>query len=209
MRSRGGLGLLWYERKLRRPYTVRATWRLVGDSNSARGAAQAILNLGANVMVLDLQLKDGTGIDVCREVRSVDPSVTGLLLTAFDEEEALAAAILAGAAGYIVKTSRDSDIVGAVRRLGRGRSMILPALAEPVIERLRSQVPIPPLDDHEQRVLAHVLDGLTNREIADRLGMDVESIGTEVAALIRRITSPAPEQGHVASQDSPGKHRRS
>ena len=183
--------------------------QVVGDSSSARGAARAILELGANVMVLDLQLQDGTGIEVCREVRAVDPSVSGLLLTSFDEDEALAAAILAGAGGYIVKASRSADLIGAVRRLSGGRSMIDPALAEPVIERLRSQVPIPPLDDHEQRVLAHVLDGLTNREIADRLGMDVESIGTQAAALIGRITSPAPEQGHVASQDSPGKHRRS
>lgn len=183
--------------------------QVVGDSSSARGAAQAILDLGANVMVLDLQLQDGTGIEVCREVRAVDPSVSGLLLTSFDEDEALAAAILAGAAGYIVKASRGADIIGAVRRLSGGRSMIDPALTEPVIGRLKSQIPIPPLDDHEQRVLAYVLEGLTNREIADRMGMDVGPMGTEIAALISRITSPAPVQGRPTSQDSPGKHRRS
>ena len=114
-------------------------------------------------MVLDLQLQDGSGIEVCREVRAVDPSVSGLLLTSFDEDEALAAAVLAGAAGYIVKASRGADIIGAVRRLSGGLSMIDPALAEPVIGRLKAQKPIPPLNDHEQQVLAHVLDGLTDR----------------------------------------------
>ena len=183
--------------------------QVVGDSGSARGAARAVLDLRANVMVLDLQLKDGTGIEVCREVRAVDPTVAGLLLTAFDQDEALAAAILAGAGGYIVKASPDADIVGAVRRLGGGRSMIDPALAEPVIAQLKSQIPIPPLTDHEQQVLAYVLEGLTNHEIAVRMHMDVGPMGAEIAALIRRITSPAPEQGQPPSQDLPGRHRRS
>ena len=183
--------------------------QVVGDTNSAQRAARAILDLGANVMVLDLQLQDGTGIEVCREVRAVDPSVRGLLLTSFDEDEALAAAILAGASGYIVKASQGADIIGAVRRLSRGRSMIDPALAEPVIRRLKSQVPIPPLDDHEQQLLAYVLEGLTNREVADRMGMDVGPAGADIAALIRRITGSAPEPGPPPGQDSPGKHRRS
>jgi DNA-binding NarL/FixJ family response regulator len=160
-------------------------------------------------MVLDLQLQDGTGIEVCREVRAVDPNVSGLLLTSFDEDEALAAAILAGAGGYIVKASRSADLIGAVRRLSGGRSMIDSALARPVIERLRSQVPIPPLDDHEQRVLGYVLEGLTDSEIADRTGVDVGRTGIDVATLIGRITSPAPVQGHPTIPSSPGKHRRS
>jgi DNA-binding NarL/FixJ family response regulator len=183
--------------------------QVVGDSSSARGAAQAILERGANVMVLDLQLKDGTGIEVCREVRAVDPTVTGLLLTAFDQDEALAAAILAGAGGYMVKASPDADIVGAVRRLGAGRSMIDPVSAEPVIAELRAQVPVPPLSDLEEQVLGHVLEGLTNSEIADRMGMDVGPMGADVAALISRITGSAPDQGQSPSQGLPGKHRRS
>jgi len=183
--------------------------QVVGDSSSARGAARAILDLGANVMVLDLRLKDGTGIEVCREVRAVDPTVTGLLLTASDQEEALAAAILAGAGGYIVKASPDADIIGAVRRLGGGRSMIDPALAEPEIAQLKSQIPIPPLTDHEHQILAYVLEGLTNREIADRMRMDVGPMGADIAALISRITSPAPEQNQPPSQGLLGRHRRS
>ena len=183
--------------------------QVVGDSSNARGAAQAILDLGANVMVLDLQLQDGTGIDVCRAVRAVDPSVSGLLLTSSDEDEALAAAVLAGASGYIVKASRSADLIGAVRRLGGGRSMIDPALAEPVIRQLKSQTHLPPLNGRDQRILEYVLDGLTDREIAERMDTDVGAMGTEVAILIARITRSAPERVQPADHGSPGKHRRS
>ena len=94
---------------------------VVGDSASARHAPQAILELQADVMVLDLQLQDGTGIEVCRAVRSVNPSVNGLLLTSSGDDEALVSAILAGAAGYVVKLTRTGDIVAAIRRVATGK----------------------------------------------------------------------------------------
>ena len=182
---------------------------VVGDSGSAKGAARAILDLGANVMVLDLQLQDGTGIEVCREVRAIDPSVSGLLLTSFDEDEALAAAILAGAGGYIVKASRGADIIGAVRRLSGGRSMIDPALAEPVIGRLKSQTPIPPLSDHEQEVLAlHPRRAHRSRDRRSH-GHGRRPHGDRHRGADRSDHSSAPEQGQPTSQDSPGRHRRS
>jgi two-component system, NarL family, response regulator DevR len=159
-------------------------------------------------MVLDVQLQDGTVIEVCRQVRAVDPSVSALLVTSFDEDEALAAAILAGAGGYVVKASRGDHIIGAVRRLGSGRSMIDPALAEPVVRQLRAQLPSLSLTDHEQVLLELVLEGLTDREIADRTGTDLDHTGPEVAALIRRITSSAPPHAGPATPDSPGRHRR-
>jgi two-component system response regulator DevR len=182
--------------------------QVVGDSSSTHDAAQAILELETTVMVLDLQLQDGTGIEVCRQVRAVDPSVSALLVTSFDEDEALAAAILAGASGYVVKASRGDHIIGAVRRLGAGRPMIDSALAEPVVRQLKSQIPALSLDDHGQQVLAWVIEGLTDSEIAERTGTDVAHTGTEVAALIGRITSSTPGQGHPTSPASPGKHRR-
>jgi DNA-binding NarL/FixJ family response regulator len=182
--------------------------QVVGDSSSTHDAAQAILELETTVMVLDLQLQDGTGIEVCREVRAADPSVSGLLLTSYGEDEALAAAILAGAGGYIVKSSRGADIIGAVRRLGEGRSMIDPALAEEATRQLRSPVTSPPLTDHEHRLLGHVLDGLTNREIADLLLLDVGSTSAEIARLIGRVRSSTPEPGHPTGEGAPGRHRR-
>jgi two-component system response regulator DevR len=173
--------------------------QVVGDSSAVDGAARRILELDTDVMVLDLQLQDGTGVEVCRAVRAEDPSVTGLLLTSSDEDEALAAALLAGAGGYIVKASRGADIAGAVRRLGGGRrSMIDHALAEPVIARLRTQRLTPPLTEHERVLLDHVLAGRTDGEIADLVGADVTEVTPEVAALVGRFT-----QG-----DSAGRHRR-
>ncbi len=182
--------------------------QVVGDSSSTHDAARAILDLGANVMVLDLQLQDGTGIEVCREVRAVDPSVHGLLLTSFGEDEALAAAVLAGASGYIVKSSHGADIIGAVRRLGEGRSMIDQALADSAIRQLGSQATAPPLTEREQVMFAAVLDGRTNREIADQLGAEVAPTAVEIAALIGRVRSSSPGPGHPAVPGSPGRHRR-
>lgn len=182
--------------------------QVVGDSSSSRDAAQAILDVGATVMVLDLQLQDGTGIEVCREVRAVDPSVRGLLLTSYGEDEALVAALLAGASGYIVKSSHGADIIGAVRRLGEGRAMIDPVLAESGVRQLRSRFPSPPLSDREQELLAHVLDGLTDRGIAERMGAEPGTVGREVANLIGRVRSSSPEPDHSSGGDSPGRHRR-
>ena len=149
-------------RGLRDLLTAATDIQVVGDAGSTQGAAQAILELGADVMLLDLQLQDGTGIEVCRAVRAVSPPVRGLLLTSVSDDEALAASVLAGASGYIVKANRGADIIGAVRRLGGGRSMTDPALAEPVVSRLRSQLDTLSLTEHEREVLGHVLDGRTD-----------------------------------------------
>jgi len=166
---------------------------VVGESSSTAGAAEAILRVGATVMVLDVHLQDGTGIEVCRQVRAVDPSVSGLLLTSMDEDEAMAAAILAGASGYIVKASHGVDIIGAVRRLGQRRSLMDQAMAQRVNDQLRSQIPTLGLSDDEEQILTDVLDGRSDGEIAERLGADVEQTSRTVAALIDRFTSASPK----------------
>src|SRR4029079_9032883 len=95
-----------------------------GAPGSAREAVSEILRLDADVMILDLQLQDGSGIEVCRAVRSVNPSASGLLFTAADDDVAVLAAVLAGAAGYLVKLGRNTDIVGTIRRIRTGRSLM-------------------------------------------------------------------------------------
>lgn len=195
-------------RGLRDLLTAASDLQVVGDASSTRGAAQAILELGAHVMLLDLQLQDGTGLEVCRAVRAVDPDVHGLLLTSVNEDEALAAALLAGADGYIVKANQGADIIGAVRRLGGGRSMIDPVLSEPVVSRLRARLSARSLTEHERRVLEEVLDGHTDREIAERTGTDLDVVGPEVAALAGRLAGWSRLDTHQSIQESPGRHRR-
>jgi DNA-binding NarL/FixJ family response regulator len=165
---------------------------VVGDSGSARDAVRAIPELGVDVMVLDLRLQDGTGIGVCRAVRSVDPSIRGLLLTSSDEEEALLATILAGAAGYVVKLSRSSHIPAAIRRVGAGKSLIDPRALDRVRRNLLAGVDElnPPLTEDERRVLPHVLDGLTNVQVAERIAISRDAATEHISTLIERMASP-------------------
>src|SRR6187551_2493080 len=110
---------------------------IVGESGSAAEATRRIPALRPDVAVLDARLPDGSGIDVCRDVRSVDPAIQALILTSYDDDEDLFAAILAGAAGYLLKQVGGNDLVDAVRRVAAGQSLIDPSLTARVLERLR------------------------------------------------------------------------
>jgi DNA-binding NarL/FixJ family response regulator len=183
---------------------------VVGDSASARQATRAIPELDVDVMVLDFRLQDGTGIEVCRAVRSSDPSIRGLLLTSSGDDEALIAAILAGASGYVVKLTRSSDITDAIRKVGAGRSLIDPTTMERVSQQVLREVEElqPPLTADERRLLALVLDGLTNAQVADRLGVSIEAVSSEIVTLVERILRPAPPMRGAAGTADPGRHRR-
>jgi two-component system response regulator DevR len=166
---------------------------VVGDSGSARQAPRRIVELKPDVMVLDVELQDGSGVQVCREVRSADPSINGLLLTSYEDEAAAASAILAGAAGYVLKLSESLDIIDAIRRVGTGRSLLAAGTVERVtgrlMERLKHLRPAP--TDYEQQVMTHVLEGLTNQQIADRLDVAEEQVRADVGDLIERLGVPA------------------
>src|SRR5690349_9387276 len=110
---------------------------VVGESGSAVDAANRIPALRPDVAVLDARLPDGSGIEVCRTVRSVDPEIRGLILTSYDDDEALFAAIMAGASGYVLKQIRGADLVNAVREVAAGNSLIDPTMTAKVLERVR------------------------------------------------------------------------
>jgi two-component system response regulator DevR len=180
---------------------------VVGDSGSAKAAARAIPELGVDVMVLDLRLQDGTGIEVCRAVRSVDPSVRGLLLTSSDDDEALVAAVLAGAAGYLVKLTRSSHVASAIRDVGAGRSLIDPGTLDRVSRQLSGGMDEvrPPLTRAERQVLTQVVEGLTDTQIAERMEVPVEAAAEQVSSLVERIMgSRSSTSGSVHT----GRHRR-
>ena len=179
---------------------------VVGDSSSAREAARAIPRLDVDVMVLDLRLQDGTGIEVCRAVRAVDPGVRGLLLTSSSDDEALAAAILAGASGYVVKLARGSDITTAIRKVGAGKSLIDTVTLDRVAQLLVRGVAElePPLSDVDRSLLTDVLGGLTDAQVAERRATPVDVVAAAITALIERIVRPAPSAPGAAQH---GRHR--
>src|SRR5688572_5344623 len=143
---------------------------VVGESGLAQEATRRIPALRPDVAVLDARLPDGSGIDVCRDIRAIDATIKGLILTSYEDDEALFAAIMAGAAGYILKQIRGTDLVDAVHRVAAGQSLLDPAITQRVLERIRHGVEQPHelrnLTDQEKKILEYVAQGLTNREIA-------------------------------------------
>ena len=164
---------------------------VVGESGSAVDATHRIPALRPDVAVLDGRLPDGSGIDVCRDVRSVDPSIKALILTSYEDDEALFAAIMAGAAGYILKQIRGNDLIDAVRRVAAGQSLLDPAVTSRVLERIRKGPDQPDelrdLTDQERRILLLVAEGLTNREIANRMFLAEKTVKNYVSSLLSKL----------------------
>ncbi|HEY8473758.1 MAG TPA: response regulator transcription factor [Natronosporangium sp.] len=164
---------------------------VVGESGSAAEATRRIPALRPHVAILDARLPDGSGIDVCRDVRAVDPSIQGLILTSYEDDEALFSAIMAGAAGYVLKQIRGTDLVDAVRRVAAGQSLLDPAVTQRVLERIRHPVEEPAelrsLTEQERRILEHIAEGLTNREIAARMFLAEKTVKNYVSSLLAKL----------------------
>jgi DNA-binding NarL/FixJ family response regulator len=164
---------------------------VVGESGLAKEAARRIPALRPNVAILDARLPDGSGIDVCRDVRSVDPTINALILTSYDDDEALFAAILAGAAGYVLKQVKGSDLVDAVRHVADGKSLLDPAVTARVLERVRhgrsTPAELESLTEQERRILALIAEGLTNRQIAERMFLAEKTVKNYVSSLLAKL----------------------
>jgi len=164
---------------------------VVGESGSAPEAAARIPALRPDVAVLDGRLPDGSGIEVCREVRSVDPSIAVLILTSYDDDDALFSAIMAGAAGYVLKQIRGADLVDDVRRVAAGQSLLDPALTQQVLERLRrgpmEDTELAPLTDQEKRILELIGQGMTNRQIAEAVFLAEKTVKNYVSSLLAKL----------------------
>jgi two-component system, NarL family, response regulator DevR len=164
---------------------------VVGEAGSVREAIARIPALRPDVAVLDGRLPDGSGIDVCREVRSIDPTIKALILTSYDDDEALFAAILAGAAGYLLKQMGGQDLLDAVRRVAAGQSLIDPQLTVRVLDRLRNGPTEHPelasLTDQERKILVLIAEGLTNRQIGERLFLAEKTIKNYVSSILAKL----------------------
>ena len=164
---------------------------VVGESGLAQEAARRIPALRPDVAILDGRLPDGSGIDVCRQVRSVDPTIAGLILTSYDDDDALFAAIMAGAAGYILKQVGGNDLVETVRRVAAGQSTLDPSVTARVLDRLRNGPRVDPeldaLSAQEQRILDLIGEGLTNREIAERMYLAEKTVKNYVSSMLAKL----------------------
>jgi two-component system, NarL family, response regulator DevR len=164
---------------------------VIGESGSAQEAARRIPALRPDVAVLDARLPDGNGIDVCRDVRAIDSTIKGLILTSYEDDEALFAAIMAGASGYVLKQIRGTDLVDAVRRVAAGQSLLDPAVTARVLERIRSGIEEPKelrmLTEQERRILEYIAEGLTNHEIAQRMFLADKTVKNYVSSVLAKL----------------------
>ncbi len=164
---------------------------IVGESGSAVEASHRIPALRPDVAILDARLPDGSGIEVCREVRAVDESIHALILTSYDDDEALFSAIMAGASGYVLKEIRSSALVDAIRHVAAGHSLIDPSLIERVLERVRNPVTTAPelaqLTQQEMTLLGYIAEGLTNRQIGEQMFLAEKTVKNYVSGLLAKL----------------------
>ncbi|HEY7485191.1 MAG TPA: response regulator transcription factor [Streptosporangiaceae bacterium] len=164
---------------------------VVGEAGTADQALARIPAARPHVAVLDVRLPDGDGVSVCREIRSRMPEVACLMLTSFADEEALFDAVMAGAAGYVLKEIHGSDLVGAIRTVASGQSLLDPRSTAQMLEHLRRNVnrkdPLADLSDQERKILELIGDGLTNRQIGERLFIAEKTVKNYVSSLFAKL----------------------
>ena len=176
---------------------------VVGESGTAAEATRRIPALRPDVAILDARLPDGSGIDVCRDVRTLDPAIKALILTSYDDDDALFAAIMAGAAGYILKQVRGTDFIDTVRRVAQGQSMLDPSVTAQVLERVRNGPPVDQdlaaLTSQEQRILQLIGEGMTNRQIAETMFLAEKTVKNYVSSLLAKLGLSSRTQAAIFS----------
>ena len=164
---------------------------VVGEASTK---AEALIRIPAsrpNVAVLDVRLPDGTGVEVCRDIRSDLPDVRCLMLTSYADDEALFDAIMAGASGYVLKEIRGNDLMSAIRDVACGKSLLDPTATQRVLDRLRQgehqDQRLQGLSDQERRILILIGDGLTNRQIGEAMHLAEKTVKNYVSSLLAKL----------------------
>ncbi len=164
---------------------------VVGEAGSTADALLRIPASRPDVAVLDVRLPDGSGVEVCREIRSSMPTVHCLMLTSYADDEALFDAILAGASGYVLKEIRGNDLVDAIRQIASGKSLLDPQATQRVLERLRNgekhDSRLDALTEQERRILDLIGEGLTNRQIGENLHLAEKTVKNYVSSLLAKL----------------------
>ena len=164
---------------------------VVGEASSKEDALHRIPAARPHVAVLDVRLPDGSGVEVCRDIRASMPNVHCLMLTSYADDEALFDAILAGASGYVLKEIRGNDLIDAVRQVAAGKSLLDPVATQRVLERLRDGEKhddrLDGLTDQERKILNLIGEGMTNRQIGEELHLAEKTVKNYVSSLLAKL----------------------
>jgi two-component system, NarL family, response regulator DevR len=164
---------------------------IVGEAGTATEALARIPAARPDIAVLDARLPDGSGIDVCRDIRSGHPTIRCLILTSYDDNDAVFAAVMAGASGYLLKEVRGASLVDAIRQVAAGRSLLDPSVTERLLDKLRQPAEVDhrlsALTEREREILDLIADGLTNRQIGERLFLAEKTVKNYVSGLLAKL----------------------
>jgi two-component system response regulator DevR len=164
---------------------------VVGEASTCAEALARIPALAPQIALLDARLPDGSGIEVCRELRTAQPDVSCVILTSYDDDEALFAAVMAGASGYLLKQIRGSSLVDGIRQVAAGRSLLHPAMTKALLDRLREPLQedstARSLTARERDILDLIAEGCTNREIGQRLFLAEKTVKNYVSSLLAKL----------------------
>lgn len=166
---------------------------VVGEADSGKSAVEFVRIHNPDVVVMDVRMPEGSGVEACRDIRAEYPDMQVIMLTSFSDDEALFNSIMAGAAGFVLKQIRGHDLVEAIRKVGAGQSLLDPGVTKRVLERLRKakfeekDAKLARLSPQEERILDMVGEGLTNKEIAERIHLSDKTVKNYVSTILQKL----------------------
>lgn len=170
-----------------------ASVEVVGEAGSVAEAVEMVSRFTPDVVVMDVRLPDGSGVEACREIRAKNPKLQVIMLTSYADDEAVLASIMAGAAGYFLKQTRGKELIRAIETVAAGQSLLDPAVTQTVLDRMKrlasshSPDDISALSPQERKVLALVADGKTNKEIANALGLSDKTVKNYLSNIFSKL----------------------